>query len=86
MERHEWFEQSEVGKVYYRANYRNHGRWTIMTAVQKRNPTWVDLDPVPEEIWRKVRELVFNKYQRKRLPWERVAEIDKMLGEETEKP
>ena len=86
MERHEWFEITDEGKVFYRANYRKRGQWTIMTTMQKRNPTWTDLDPVPEEIWRKLRELVFNKYQRKRLPWERVAEIDKMLGEETEEP
>lgn len=86
MERHEWTEHTDNGKVYYRANYRNRGRWTVMTTTQKRNPTWTDLDPVPDEIWRKVRELVFNKYQRKRLPWERVAEIDTFLGEEHEEP
>lgn len=86
MERHEWSEQTDEGKVFYRANYRNRGRWTIMTTMQKRNPTWTDLDPVPEEVWRTLRELVFNKYQRKRLPWERVTEIDAMLGETSEEP
>jgi hypothetical protein len=86
MERHEWFEHNEQGKVYYRANYRNRGRWTFMTAMQKRNPTWTDMDPVPEEVLRKLREVVFNKYQRKRLPWERVAEVDAMLGEKTQEP
>lgn len=29
-----------------------------------------------------LREIVFNKYQRKRLPWERVAEIDRILGQD----
>ena len=37
MESHEWFENTDEGKVYYRANYIGN-RWTIMTTMQKRNP------------------------------------------------
>jgi hypothetical protein len=79
MESHEWWEQTEEGKVYYRANYIG-GRWTIMTTTMKRNPVWEDLREIPSEVWRELREIVFNKYQRKRLPWDRVAEIDRILG------
>lgn len=86
MERHEWTERTDEGKVFYRANYYLNRGWTIMTTMQKRNPTWTDLDPVPEEVLRTLRELVWNKYQRKRLPWERVAELDKMLGDEVKEP
>lgn len=80
MESHEWSDRTDEGKVYYRANYYlNHG-WTIMTTTQKRNPTWTDLEPVPESVLHELRDIVFRKYQRKRLPWDRVAELDRMLG------
>lgn len=82
MESHEWFENTDEGKVYYRANYYLSGKWTIMTTTQKRNPTWTDMVPPSEEALRELRDIVWKKYQRKRLPWERVADLDKMLGDE----
>lgn len=78
MESHEWFENTDEGKVFYRANYIGT-RWTIMTTMQKRNPTWTDLMPVDKEVWMSLREIVWNKYQRKRCPWERVADLDKRI-------
>jgi hypothetical protein len=87
MESHEWFENTDEGKIYYRANYYlsgkwTTGKWTIMTTTQKRNPTWTDLKPPPEEVLRELRDIIWKKYQRKRLPWKRVAELDKILGDE----
>jgi hypothetical protein len=82
MESHEWFEKTAEGKTFYRANYIG-GRWTIMTTQQKRDPTWTDLREIPADVWRELRSIVFNKYQRKRCPWERVAEIDRILGDVT---
>ena len=80
MESHEWFENTSEGKIYYRANFRG-GRWTIMSTTQKRDPTWTDLKTVPHPVWAELRELVWKKYQRKRCPWERVAELDRILAE-----
>ncbi len=84
MESHEWFENTDEGKVYYRANYYLNGGWTIMTTTQKRNPTWTDMNPPSQEALRELRDIVWKKYQRKRLPWARVAELDKMLGDDPE--
>ncbi len=81
MESHEWFENTGEGKVYYRANFLGN-RWTIMTTRQKRDPEWTDLKPVPTEVWAELRDIVWKKYQRKRCPWERVADIDRILGAE----
>jgi hypothetical protein len=81
MESHEWFENTDDGKVFYRANYLGT-RWTIMTTREKRNPTWTDLKPPSEAVWRELRDVVWKKYQRKRCPWERVADLDKILGDE----
>ena len=82
MESHEWSENTDEGKVYYRANSYLGGKWTIMTTTQKRNPTWTDMTPPPEAVLRELRDVVFRKYQRKRCPWERVADLDRMLGDE----
>lgn len=79
MERHEWSESTEEGKVYYRANHLGQ-RWTIMTTTQKRDPTWVDLKPVPTPVWLELRDIVWRKYQRKRCTWDRVAELDRIIG------
>lgn len=81
MESHEWFENTDEGKVFYRGNYQG-GKWTVMTTMQKRDPTWTDLKPPSEEVWRQLRDVVWKKYQRKRCPWDRVADLDKMLGDE----
>ncbi|MFT3991031.1 MAG: hypothetical protein QM680_06430 [Luteolibacter sp.] len=82
MESHEWNENTEEGKRYYRVNYqggREGGRWTVLTTLQKRDPKWDIVEQPGREIWTEVRDLVWKKYQRKRLPWERVEEVDKIL-------
>lgn len=82
MESHEWNEHTEEGKRYFRATH-HAGGWTILTTL-KTDPDWQRLEAgeVPEEVWRALRDVVWRKYQRKRCPWERVAELDKILGEE----
>jgi hypothetical protein len=80
MESHEWRERTEEGMRYFRASY-HADRWTFHTTL-KTDPDWEKVDPVPEELWRELREILWRKYQRKRLPWERIAAIDKILGDE----
>jgi len=82
MESHEWHERGDEGLRYFRASH--HGdRWTILTTL-KADPDWEKLAPeqIPEEVWRALRDVVWRKYQRRRCPWERVAEIDRILGDE----
>jgi len=96
MESHEWNENTEEGKRYYRANYQGgrqgsksgrhdskdnlqESNWTILTTLQKRDPKWDFVDEPTLEMWQEVREIVWKKYQRKRCPWERVVELDKII-------
>ena len=82
MESHEWREHTAEGPRYYRATH--HGeRWTILSTL-KTDPDWEKLDPaaIPEDVWRALRDVVWRKYQRRRCPWERVVELDKLLGDE----
>jgi hypothetical protein len=82
MESHEWRERTDAGLRYYRASYQG-GRWTLITTL-KSEPDWTILEPaeIPVEVWHALRDIVWRKYQRKRCPWERVAEIDRLLGDE----
>ncbi len=80
MESHEWKERDEDGVRYYRANFHaNH--WGFLTTTQKRDPVWERVEQPSEALWRALRDIVWRKYQRKRCPWERVAEIDNILGD-----
>jgi hypothetical protein len=84
MESHEWHERTEEGVRYYRANH--HGnKWTFITTL-KTDPDWEAIDPVPEEIWRELRDILWRKYQRKRCPWKFIADIDKILGDDVKEP
>ncbi|MFU8893785.1 MAG: hypothetical protein ACNA8L_09165 [Luteolibacter sp.] len=78
MESHEWKEQTEEGKRYYRANFRG-GRWTLLTTTMKRDPVWDIVPVLTLDHWRELRTLVWNKYQRKRCPYERVEGIDREI-------
>jgi len=85
MESHEWHENTDEGKRYYRANFHS-GRWSILTTTIKRDPVWDFVNEPDLHIWQELRQVVFNKYQRKRCPWDRVAELDRIIeasGSET---
>ena len=81
MEKHEWKEVTEDGKRFYRASFWS-GEWTIVTTTHRRHEEWQPVEDPPEQVWRKLREIVWNKYQRKRCPWERVEALDRKLGDE----
>jgi hypothetical protein len=83
MESHEWNERTEEGKRFYRANF--HAKeWRIITTL-KTDPDWEPIEEPSEEVWRALRDIVWKKYQRKRCPWERVAGLNKILGDDVPK-
>ncbi|MES2997301.1 MAG: hypothetical protein V4733_10880 [Verrucomicrobiota bacterium] len=80
MESHEWHENTEDGKRYYRGNFQG-GRWTVLTTTMKRDPVWDKVERPELDVWTALRDIVWKKYQRKRCPWERVADLDRILEE-----
>lgn len=79
MESHEWSERTDEGKRFYRGNFRSGG-WIVLTTTMKRDPVWEIVEHPQVEVWEALRGIVFRKYQRKRCPWERVAELDKIIA------
>ena len=79
MQRHEWREHTDEGVRFYHAEYLA-SRWRMLTPL-KGDEDWEVKEELSREDWTKLREILFNKYQRKRIPWEFVERIDKLLAE-----
>ncbi len=83
MEKHEWREGSGKELRFIRANY--HGsNWAIYSRLRDEED-WTRHDPIDEELWRKLRDVLWRKYQRKRCPWGLIEAIDKILGDDEDK-
>ena len=50
-----------------------------MSRLQRSEEGWTEHDEISLEDLQKMREVLFNKYQRRRLPWEDVVQIDAMI-------
>lgn len=79
MQRHEWRERTEEGVRFYRAEY-HASRWRMLTQL-KGEEDWEPREELTHGDWTKLREILFNKYQRKRVPWKFVERIDLKLEE-----
>ena len=53
----------------------------FMSRLQKSEEGWTDHEILSIEDLNVFREVLFNKYQRRRIPWEDVLTIDKMIEE-----
>ena len=81
MQKHQWREEGEDGKRYFRATY-HAGEWNLYSQM-KDEDEWVHHNPISVELLEKLREVMWNKYQRGRCPHKLVSKIDKMLGKDT---
>ena len=78
MQKHQWREEDETGKRYFRATYHS-GEWKLYSQY-KDEEEWTAHEPIPDDLLEKMREVMWNKYQRGRCPHKLVTKIDKMLG------
>ena len=77
MQRHSWRENTEDGIRFFRASYHS-SRWTLHSQL-KGEEEWQPHEPIREEEWRKLRDVLWRKYQRRRCPWELIERIDRLL-------
>ncbi len=78
---HEWKEAEEGGGIRRMRASRVAGQWRL-SSKGPEDLTWNPHESPSEEDLRGLREVLWRKYQRRRLPWEHVREIDRLLGED----
>jgi hypothetical protein len=76
--KHQWREGHGQDQGLYRAT-QHAGSWGLASQI-KGEDEWVHYDPIPEELLLKLREVIWNKYQRGRCPHKFITQIDKLLG------
>ena len=76
---HEWRERSEDGETRYFRAWRGLGQWNFTTTL-KTEPDWHPILSPDKAFLESLRAKLFSKYQRRRVPWEQIEEIDKMIA------
>ena len=78
MSKHEWRENMEDGDVRLVTARREKGRWN-MRARLKSDEDWTQFEEMPLDDLEYLREVLWNKYQRRRVPYEHILEIEKLI-------
>lgn len=78
---HEWRERTEEGKRnYHRARWDSR-QWRF-SFLEDGAEEWVTVDQPTAEIYQSLRGVLWNKYQRRRLPFKYIEGIDSILKDE----
>lgn len=75
---HEWRDRAADGNHRFFRVWRGKGKWHFLTTL-KTDPDWMPVEDPDLDFLTALREKLFDKYQRRRVPWEQVQEIDKMI-------
>ena len=85
-QRHEWKERDEEGNlIIYRAIH-HASDWRVIWSYKvgrSEEAVWNDLEEVTPEVWQTLRDILWRKYQRGRVPFDLVEAIDKRLAKDS---
>ncbi|MCB1227428.1 MAG: hypothetical protein KDK99_16540 [Verrucomicrobiales bacterium] len=80
---HEWHENRPAeegrGKRYFRAHWTTRG-WHFTTTVRE-DPDWNPIEQPDAELYQALRDILWRKYQRRRVPIRLVEDVDARLKE-----
>ena len=76
---HDWRVRTKTGENRLWRATKHGGKWAFMSRLQRSEEGWTEHEKISLEDLQKMREVLFNKYQRRRLPWEDVVQIDAMI-------
>jgi hypothetical protein len=75
---HEWHENREDGKKrYFRAHW-NSRNWQFRKT-EPEDEDWVAVEKPSAQLWLDLRDVLFRKYQRKRVPYKLLITVDAIL-------
>ncbi len=75
---HEWHERLEDGRKQYIRAHWNSREWLFRLA-HPDGEAWMPMQPT-EETWLKLHDLLFRKYQRKKLPLKHIQSVEVAMG------
>lgn len=81
--RHEWRERSSEGETRFYRAWVYGANWRMQTTL-KSEPEWHELDPIPRADLQKLRDRLWEKYQRNRVPFKNIEQIDALLEDATD--
>ena len=79
MKIHDWKDRTDTGENRLWRATKHGGDWKFMSRLQKSEEGWTTHEKMEIEDLKLFREVLFNKYQRRRIPWEDVVTIDNMI-------
>ena len=79
MKIHDWKDRTYTGENRLWRATKHGGDWKFMSRLQKSEEGWTTHEKMEIEDLKLFREVLFNKYQRRRIPWEDVVAIDNMI-------
>ncbi len=79
MKIHDWKDRTDTGENCLWRATKHGGDWKFMSRLQKSEEGWTTHEKMEIEDLKLFREVLFNKYQRRRIPWEDVVAIDNMI-------
>jgi len=85
MSKHEWRENTSEGDIRLVTATRQAGKWKLRARL-KSEEDWTLLSVMTLEDLESLREVLWNKYQRRRVPYEHTLEIDALIKAAERKP
>ena len=79
MKIHDWKDRTDTGENRLWRATKHGGDWKFMSRLQKSEEGWTTHEKMEIQDLKLFREVLFNKYQRRRIPWEDVVAIDNMI-------
>ncbi|MFK7768885.1 MAG: hypothetical protein AB8B55_16815 [Mariniblastus sp.] len=79
MKKHEWRENTEDGEKRLVTATRHGGKWKLRSRL-KSDAEWTEHPVISLEDLESLKEIIENKYQRSRLPYDQVLEIDALIA------
>jgi len=78
MKKHEWRETTDEGVTRLVTASRHAGKWRLRSRL-KSDTEWTEFSLIPLEDLETLHEIISKKYQRNRVPYDHVLEIDALI-------
>ena len=78
MKKHEWRENTEEGETRLVTVTQHAGKWQLQSRL-KSESEWTKFPVISMDDLETLREILLNKYQRNRVPYDHVLEVEALI-------